>query len=365
MESSGFLRMFVMRKALASAVFVALCLSPSSLRADDVLRWAPNLDQINADLAGRVVDFTHNHGKDRRIWSDALCSKRDLYVYLPPGYDPAKKYPLALYLHGAAQDEQFFVKSLARDFDAAIVQGKIPPIVIAAPDGAHFGRPSFFRVATFWANTDLGNYEDYLMIDVWNFVMRNFSIRPERDAHALIGASMGGAGAFTQAIKHKDRVKIAMGFVPALNVRWVDCHGRYETPFDPACWGWREKINPFEVVGRPAALLNVRFYKLYGPLVGCGPDAMTKLSLFNPIEVMERYDLKPGELDLYIAYTGKDQFNMMAQVESFLFAAKQRGIRVGVEFDPNGRHDEESARRLFPEALRWVAPLMEKYRDPK
>jgi S-formylglutathione hydrolase FrmB len=354
-----------MRALFAFAVLVALAVVPAPARADGVLRRAPNLDQINAGLAGQIVDFTNNHGKDCRIWSEALCAKRDLYVYLPPGYDPAKKYPLAIYLHGAAQDEQFFIKSLVKDFDAAIVEGKIPPIVIAAPDGSHFGRPSFFRVATFWANTDLGSYEDYLMIDVWNFLMTNFSIRPERDAHALIGASMGGAGAFTQAIKHRDRVKIAMGFVPALNPRWVDCHGRYETPFDPACWGWREKYRPFEVVGRPVALLNVRFHKLYGPLIGCGPDAMAKLSLFNPIEVMDQYDLKPGELDLYIAYCGKDEFNMMAQVESFLFAAKERGLEVGVDYDPNGHHDEASARALVPAALRWVGPLMDKYRDPK
>ncbi len=39
------------------------------------------------------------------------------------------------------------------------------------------------------------------------------------------------------------------------------------------------------------------------------------------MEVMEGTDLKPGELDLYIAYGGKDEFNIMAQVESFLFRA--------------------------------------------
>lgn len=55
---------------------------------------------INSRLQGQVLDFTNNHGADRRIWSPALCQKRDLYVYVPPRYDPKKAYPLFIFLHG-------------------------------------------------------------------------------------------------------------------------------------------------------------------------------------------------------------------------------------------------------------------------
>jgi hypothetical protein len=120
-------------------------------------------------------------------------------------------------------------------------------------------------------------------------------------------------------------------------------------------------LRPFEVIGRPKEILKIRFCNLYGALIGHGPDAMEKLSRFNPIEVMDQFDLKPGELDLYIAYGGKDEFNIPAQVESFLFRAKERGIAVGVDLDPNGRHDEASGKRLLPAAMRWVVPLMEPF----
>jgi S-formylglutathione hydrolase FrmB len=319
------------------------------------------LARVNRSIHGRVVDFTNNHGKDRRIWSPALNSRRDLYVYLPPGYDPCKKYPLAIFLHGAAQDERFFLQDVVKDLDKAIRCGQLPPCIVAAPDGSMIGRPTFMHMATFFANSDAGCYEDYLMIDVWNFLMVNFPIRPEREAHALIGASMGGSAAFTQAIKHRDKIKVAIGFAPALNMRWVDCHGRYMRAFDPECWGWREKVRPFEVVGRPKGIFAIRFRNLYGAEVGCGPDAMAKLSTFNPIEVMDCYNLKPGELDLFVAYGGKDEFNITAQVESFLFRAKERGIEVAVAYDPKGKHTPASARRQFPEALRWVYPLVEPY----
>jgi S-formylglutathione hydrolase FrmB len=320
-----------------------------------------DLHQVRQCIQGQILDFTHNHGSDRRLWSPALGQKRDLYVYLPPRFDPARKYPLGIFLHGATQDEQFFIPGLAQRFDKAIVDGKMPPFIVAVPDGSLKGRPSFLRIASFFANTDAGRYEDFLMEDVWNFMMTSFPIRPERAAHALIGASMGGSAAFAQAIKHRDKIKIAIGFMPALNLRWVDCHDRYWGRFDPCCWGWRSKLRPCEVIGRPGELVKIRFRNLFCPLIGYGPDAMGKLSQFNPIEMMDQYDLQDGELDLYIGYGGMDEFNMAAQVDSFLYRARERGVTVGVGYDPQGRHDVESGRRLFPGALQWVKPLLEQF----
>src|SRR5262245_161381 len=40
-------------------------------------------------IKGRVIDHTGNHGRDHRIWSRSLHQWRDLYIYLPPGYNPA------------------------------------------------------------------------------------------------------------------------------------------------------------------------------------------------------------------------------------------------------------------------------------
>jgi S-formylglutathione hydrolase FrmB len=317
-----------------------------------------DLDKVNQCIQGQVLDFTQNHGADRRIWSPALCSKRDLYIYLPPHFDPEKKYPFAIFLHGATQDEQMFIEGLVERFDKAIVDGHLPPFIVAVPDGSLLGRPSsLIKIASFFANSNAGRFEDFVMEDVWNFAMESFPIRPEREAHALLGVSMGGSAAFAHAIKHRDKIKIAMGIMPALNLRWVDCHGNYMSRFDPCCWGWREQLRPLEVVGRPDDLIKVRAFKLYGPLIGAGPDAIAKLSAFNPIELMDQYDLKDGELSLFAGYGGQDEFNITAQVESFLFRAKERGVTVGVAYDPQGKHDAESGRRLFPEAVRWIQPL--------
>src|SRR5687768_6996264 len=154
-------------------------------QAPPVLLGPRQLQRVQERLCGQLLDFTHNHGRDRRIWSAALCQRRDLYVYLPPGYDPSRKYPLAMFLHGAAQDENFFLQGQVMILDRAIAAGHLPPLVIAAPDGSLRGRATIFKPATFFANSRAGQFEDFVMQDVWDFMHANFSIRPEREAHAL------------------------------------------------------------------------------------------------------------------------------------------------------------------------------------
>jgi S-formylglutathione hydrolase FrmB len=330
-------------------------------QAPPALLGQHQIERVNRQLHGRLLDFTHNHGADHRIWSPALGQRRALYVYLPPGYDPAHKYPLAIFLHGAAQDEQFFLQAQVEKFDQAIAGGLLPAVIIVAPDGSISGRATLLKPASFWANSRAGNFEDYVMNDVWNFVTESFPILPEREAHALVGVSMGGSASFALAIKHKDRVKVAMGFMPLLNLRYVDCKGHYRRPFNPNCVALRERMHGIEKLGR-RRLFFLSFNDLFAPLFGHGSRAIAGISGINPLELMERYDLRNGDLDLYVAYGGKDEFNTTAQVDSFLYVAAQRGIAVTVDFDPDGRHDLATGMRQLPRALQWAADHMDRPR---
>src|SRR5216683_589527 len=89
-----------------------------------------NLDRVNRGLQGRVVDYTANHGTNRAIYSPALGERRDLYVYLPPCYDPGQHYPLMLWLHGFNQDEESFIQGVVQAIDRAIQEGKLPPLIV-------------------------------------------------------------------------------------------------------------------------------------------------------------------------------------------------------------------------------------------
>jgi hypothetical protein len=324
------------------------------------------LDRLNRKIAGKVVDHTHNHGVDRRIWSQALGEKRDMYVYLPPGFDPCKKYPLAIYLHGFLEAENGFLEDVVKPLDQAIVSGKLPPVIIAAPDGSVHGINCFITVGTFFLNSKLGNFEDFLVNDVYDFVMHNYPIRPEPEAHVLLGVSMGGRAAFADAIKYRDKFKVAVGVFPPLNLRWISCRGRYMDPFDPCCWGWRTDFSRgHEVVGRFYGVVVVRLRRTVFPLYGRNnPDTLSEVIAANPIELLDLYDVKPGDLEMYVAYAGKDEFNLGAQAESFLYRARERGLEVGVGYEPDGRHNVRTAMKLLPGLLEWLRQRLEPYSPP-
>ena len=64
---------------------------------------------------------------------------------------------------------------------------------------------------------------------------------------------------------------------------------------------------------------------------------------------------------MFVAYGGKDEFNIDAQVESFLYLAKCRGIGVAVAYEPNGHHDTGTASRQWPAMVEWIAPRLAPY----
>ena len=112
----------VVKSIVCLGTLFAFLLIPSSLQAGGKLRHI-SFNRHTGRLAGQIVDYTHNHGTDRRIWSNALGQARDLYVYLPPGYDPSQKYPAIVWLHGFMQDEQSFLWNQVVDsIDQAITE---------------------------------------------------------------------------------------------------------------------------------------------------------------------------------------------------------------------------------------------------
>ena len=321
------------------------------------------LRQINGKLRGQIVDYTHNHGADRRIWSEALGQKRDMYVYLPPGYDPNQSYPLVIWLHGFGQDEHAFAKSIAPKIDQAIACGQLPPLIITSPDGSIDGHECLFTPGSFFINSRAGRFEDFIVQDVWNFMVQNYPIRPEREAHVLAGVSMGGGAAYNLGIKYRERFGAVCGVFPPLNTRWLDCHGRYMGNFDPCCWGWRTDFSRRnEVVGRFYCVVTIRAKRLSDPVYGKRvTPTLDRVSQENPIEMLDSYNVQGGDLAMFIGYGGKDQFNIDAQVESFLYHARERGITVAVDYLPDGKHDLATALRLLPGMVDWLAPRLAPY----
>ena len=328
--------------------------------------WRKNNDELkllNQRLHGKIIDHTANHGTDNRIWARTLGQRRDMYVYLPPGFDPRQSYPIILYLHSFAHDEQEFLE-VATWLDKAIHEGDLPPLIVAAPDGSVTGEPSYKSPPTFFLNTNLGDFEDYLLCDVWDFITSHYPIRPEREAHILAGASMGGFAAYNIGIRYRNCFGIVIGLFPPLNLRWMDECGDYWAKFDPQHWGWRNSFDRRREVMGKFGYATVRVDQLVDPLFDSKEQAIVRVSLNNPIELIDRTHLRNGELQMYVAYGANDEFNLGAQIESFLYICKCRNIYLEVGFDPDGHHDLRTAYRLFPGVVRWLGPRLAQYNIP-
>jgi S-formylglutathione hydrolase FrmB len=179
----------------------------------------------------------------------------------------------------------------------------------------------------------------------------------------MAGVSMGGGAAFNKVIKYPEVFHTAAGLFPPVNLRWENCRGRYMANFDPDCWGWREDFGrPLAPVGRFYGVLTVRTRQVINPLFGRrNPDATAEIARENPIEMLEAYDVRAGSRKFFIGYGGRDEFNIDAQVESFLYVARERGVPVTVEYDPKGHHNLATAVRLLPGLFAFIKEQLAPY----
>ena len=220
-------------------------------------------------IKGRIVDHTANHGRDNRIWSlRPLHQWRDLYIYLPPGYNHDEAYPIIIYLHGFSLDERTFLR-IVPYIDAAICKGKLPPVIVVAPDGSLDGQGCLEKPGSFFLNSNAGPYEDFVLQDVWDFVCSRYPIRPERNAHVLAGVSMGGFAAFNIGIRHREAFGIVAGIHPPLNLRWTDVDGNCLRPSSIRALGLAPGFdNPHEVIANYGGALKVRMGPVLKPVFG-------------------------------------------------------------------------------------------------
>jgi S-formylglutathione hydrolase FrmB len=310
-----------------------------------------NLERVNHRLAGRVIDYTHNHGSDRRIDSRILGMPRDLYVYLPPGYNPSCSYPLVLFFHMAIVDEHYFVRSkLLCIVDELILRGQFPPAVIACPDGTYDNAKH-----SFYVNGRGGRFADHILCEVIPFLLANYSIRPEREAHAILGVSAGAYGAMGLAIDHRDFFGAVATLAGALNLRYSNCQGDYFKNFNPVTYRWKTHYDPNEVIGiSHLGLLRLRAGRFMTPVFGDDSASVERIIATNPADKLLASDIRSGQLAIYVNYPGRDSFNFDAQDESFQWFAAGRGIDITVVCDPGATHSLRYLRANLPSAFIWL-----------
>jgi S-formylglutathione hydrolase FrmB len=141
---------------------------------------------------------------DTSFYSEALQETKMVDIYFPPGYDenPDLYYPVIYYLHGWTGNQNSMGGMLTWA-QSLINNGTIDPVIMVGADNS----PEPFEGSAYVNSIIWGNYEDYMINDLINWVETSFRAMPDRNYRGMIGNSMGGYGAFRYGILHKDIFK--------------------------------------------------------------------------------------------------------------------------------------------------------------
>jgi len=179
---------------------------------------------------------------------------RDLRIYLPPGYfeSKEKRYPVIIFLHGYAGNNHSWTVTAAGEEDQPIPWDKIPknileevdiervptyekldefissgylaPFIFVQPDASlHLPHKDGFRnlrgmVSTkgsFYVNSPFtGNYMDYIVNDVVDYMDSNYRTIPDKEHRVLMGGSMGGYGTLYIGAHHPEKFIAAASLSP-------------------------------------------------------------------------------------------------------------------------------------------------------
>ena len=153
------------------------------------------------------------------LWSPALGTRKQFLVYLPPSYEraPARRYPVAYYLHGLWGHETDWTRqgALATVADSLAARGR-PELIVVMPDGDD----SWYTTWNALGNTEAcradtvrrepaasycvpwPHYDDYIARDLVARVDSAYRTRADRAHRGVAGLSMGGYGAVTLALRY-------------------------------------------------------------------------------------------------------------------------------------------------------------------
>ncbi|AUG81284.1 esterase [Kitasatospora sp. MMS16-BH015] len=181
--------------ALAAAALTASALLGAAPAHADGAPTAPvltdgfGLTQVGTPEVHSPTDFTVT------VSTPQLAGLHRIRIYLPAGYaaDPAKRWPVAYFLHGGPgnQDDSAAVPALHDD-----------SMITVAPDGGLKG----WYADWVMQNTVVGaaNWRTFHLDQVVPFIDANLRTLPDRGHRAVIGLSMGGYGALRYAENRPD-----------------------------------------------------------------------------------------------------------------------------------------------------------------
>lgn len=245
-----------------------------------------------------------------RIQSSLMSKSVPMVVVLPDDYETStNRYPVVYLLHGAGEDCHSYEK---KSWPQSAVDAH--GYIVAIPDGAK---------TSWWIDSPVDpsfKYESFVIQEIIPFVDAHYRTIPDRRHRAVCGASMGGHGAATMAICHRDIFSVLGMVAPGVDLR----------PF-PNNWDIKKRLGSIQ--DQPAR------WKRY--------------SIISRAE-----DLKNGEMDI-LTVIGTSDFFLPMNRELHELLSKNGVEHTYVEMrgatDRESSHHHDFAARAFPIVFQFVA----------
>jgi enterochelin esterase-like enzyme len=191
---------------------------PIVLAADDTAAFvqAPQgFDQKHENIQRGRTDSVYYDSK-------TVGNKRRLFIYTPPGYTAAKKYPVLYLMHGIGGNEREWYRYSQPDviLDNLYAGKKLMPMIVVFPNGRAMKNDA--DTGNIFAPEKIqafANFEKDLLNDVIPFIETNYPVIKDREHRALAGFSMGGGQSLDFGLAHLDVFAYVGGFSAAPNTK--------------------------------------------------------------------------------------------------------------------------------------------------
>lgn len=231
-------------------------------------------------------------------------------VYLPPSYDrePTARFPVLILLHGLAGASQDWLDraNLPALVDEAIARRRIKPMIVVMPDGGE-------GYWVDWPDGDPANrYGSLVEPELREWTDSTFRTNGRR---AIGGLSMGGFGALSIALRHRQQYQAAISLSGALFTR--------------------------QPTGR----------SIYLAAFGYPGIHQARFSFVNPLDLIQ-FGLADG-LPIWLDCGSDDRRKFTQGLRRTSRALRKAGVRHVARFRP-GRHEWPVWVEGLTESLRWV-----------
>lgn len=167
-----------------------------------LLCWAAGLGLSAVSQAQGSLEQLRVHSPSLEGNLQGNDAVRDVYVYLPPGYQSSgKRYPVLYFLHGYAVTADVYVEDVL-DIPAATdsaMAGDAQDFIIVMPDAfTRFG-------GSFYANSPtIGDWESWIAKDLVSYIDGRYRTLAARESRGLSGHSMGGYGTLRIGMRYPE-----------------------------------------------------------------------------------------------------------------------------------------------------------------